>query len=56
MSWRRGISELAARRGMPVEQLRAEVLADVERARAWWRAVQDDPARLEAVVDEARER
>ena len=40
----RGIHELAARRGVPVEQMRAEVLADVERALAWWREVQVDPA------------
>ena len=42
----RGIHELAARRGVPVEQMRAEVLADVDRALAWWREVQADPARL----------
>ena len=52
----RGIHELAARRGIPVEQMRAEVLADVERALAWWREAQADPARLEALVNEARER
>jgi hypothetical protein len=52
----RGIRELAARRGIPVEQMRAEVLADVERALAWWREVQADPAQLEALVNEAQER
>jgi transcriptional regulator with XRE-family HTH domain len=36
----RGIHELAARRGIPVEQMRAEVLANVERALAWWREAQ----------------
>lgn len=52
----RGIRELAARRGLPIEQMRAEVLADVDRALAWWREVQDDPARLEAVIHDAKER
>jgi len=50
-----GIRDLAARRGVPVEEMRAEVLADVDHALVWWRAVQDDPARLETVVNEARE-
>jgi hypothetical protein len=36
----RGIHELAARRGVPVEQMRAEVLADVERTLAWGREAQ----------------
>jgi hypothetical protein len=40
----RGIHELAARRGVPVEQMRAEVLADVERALAWWREAQANQA------------
>jgi transcriptional regulator with XRE-family HTH domain len=40
----RGIHELAARRGVPVEQMRAEVLADVERALSWWREVQANQA------------
>jgi len=40
---------------VPVEEMRAEVLADVDHALVWWRAVQDDPARLETVVNEARE-
>ncbi len=52
----RGIRDLAARRGVPVEQMRADVLGDVDRALAWWREVQDDPARLEAVMHEAKER
>ncbi len=51
----RGIRDLAARRGVPVEEMQAEVLADVDRALVWWRAVQDDPARLETAVNEARE-
>jgi len=52
----RGIRELAARRGVPVEQMQAEVLGDVDRALVWWREVQNDPARLEAVIHEAKER
>jgi len=52
----RGFHDLARRRSVPVEQVRAEALADVDRALAWWRAVQADPARLKAVVREARDR
>ncbi len=52
----RGIHDLAARRGVPVEQMQAEVLGDVDRALAWWREVQNNPARLEAVIHEAKER
>jgi hypothetical protein len=52
----RGVRELAQRRNLPLEQVRAEVAADFERALAWWDEVQADPARLEALVNEARER
>ncbi len=52
----RGFRDLARRRGVPVEQVRAEALADVDRALAWWHAVQADPARLKAIVREARGR
>jgi len=51
----RGIRDLAARRGIPVEQMQAEVLGEVDHALAWWREVQDDPARLEAAIHEAKE-
>jgi hypothetical protein len=40
----RGIHELAARRAVSVEQMRAEVLADVERALAWWQEAQANQA------------
>lgn len=50
----RGVHELARQRGVPVEQVRAEVLAEVERAQAWWQDLQADPARLEQAVREAR--
>ena len=40
----RGIHELAARRGVPVEQVRAEVLADVDRVLAWWQETQANQA------------
>jgi transcriptional regulator with XRE-family HTH domain len=43
----RGVRELAERRNLPLEQVRAEVAADFERALAWWDEVQADPARLE---------
>jgi len=35
--------------------VRAAVAADLDRALAWWNDVQSDPARLEALVEEARE-
>jgi transcriptional regulator with XRE-family HTH domain len=50
----RGIQEVAQRRGEPPEQVRAGVLADVERAQAWWQEVQADPVRLRQAVREAR--
>ena len=40
----RGIHELAARRGVPVEQMRAEVLADVDRVLTWWQETQANQA------------
>ena len=52
----RGVRELAQRRNLPMEQVRAEVAADFERALAWWDEVQADPTRLDALVNEARER
>ena len=36
----RGVHDLAARRGVLVEQMRAEILADVERALAGWQEAQ----------------
>lgn len=59
--WGRTVSErefreLAERQGVPVEQVRAEALADVDRALTWWREVQADPARLKTVVRAARDR
>jgi hypothetical protein len=36
--------------------MQAEVLADVDHALAWWREAQANPARLDALVNEARER
>lgn len=51
-----GLRALAEERRLPLEEVRAEVAADLERAEAWWEAVQADPARLKALVREARER
>ncbi len=50
-----GLRELALERNLPLEQVRAEVAADFERRLMWWEEVQADPARLQALVDEARE-
>lgn len=57
-AWGRRASEQAlrdttARRGQPLEQVRADVAADLDRALAWWTDVQADPTRLEALVAEA---
>jgi len=52
----REFSEVARRRGIPVEQVRAESLAETERVLAWWKDVEADPARREEVVRDARER
>lgn len=49
------LRDIAARREQPIEQVRADVAADLDRALAWWDDVQADPARLEALVEEARE-
>lgn len=52
----RALRDIAAQRGDPIEQVRAEVAADLDRALAWWAEVQADPARLGALIEEARER
>ncbi len=49
----RTLRDIAARRGQPVEQVRADVAADLDRALTWWTDVQADPTRLEALVAEA---
>ncbi len=52
----RAFAEVARRRGVPVEQVRAESLAETERVLAWWKEVEADPARREEVVRDARKR
>jgi len=52
----RGVRGIAAKRGLPVDQVRVEVTADLERMIAWRREIEADPARLEALIDEARKR
>jgi transcriptional regulator with XRE-family HTH domain len=49
------LRDIAAKRGQPIEQVRADVAADLDRALVWWEEVQADPAHLEALVAEARE-
>ncbi len=49
------LRDIAAKRGQPIEQVRADVAVDLDRALVWWEEVQADPARLEALVEEARE-
>ena len=49
------LRDIAAKRGQPIERVRADVDADLNRALAWWADAQADPARLEALVAEARE-
>jgi len=60
-AWGYAISEreytaVAHRRGISVEQVRAESLAEVERVLAWWKDVEADPARRAEVVRDAQER
>ncbi len=60
-AWGRAVSErefgeVARRRGIPVEQVRAESLAEIERVLAWWKDVEADPARRAEVVCDAQER
>jgi hypothetical protein len=60
-AWGRAVSErefgeVARRRGIPVEQVRAESLAEIERVLAWWKDVEADPARRAEVVRDAQER
>ncbi|HET8636471.1 MAG TPA: hypothetical protein VFL96_06440, partial [Acidobacteriaceae bacterium] len=51
-----GVRRIAEQRHLPLEQARAEIAEDFERRLAWWDEVQTDPARLQALVDEALER
>ncbi len=60
-AWSRAVSErefreVAQRWGIPVEQVRAEVLAETERALAWWKTVEADPVRREEIMRDARQR
>jgi len=50
-----GVRAIAQQRQVPLEQARAEIAEDFERRLAWWDKVQADPARLQALVDEALE-
>jgi len=52
----RGVRGIAVKRGLPVDQVRAEVTVDLERMIAWRRELEADPARLEALIGESRER
>ena len=54
--YEQGVRRIAAKRGLPVDQVRVEVAADLERMIAWRRELEADPARLQALVDEALER
>ena len=50
-----GVRRLATERGLPVEQVRAEVTADLERMMAWRRELEADPARWEALIAASQE-
>jgi len=54
--YERGVHSIAAKRGQPVEQVRAELAADLEQKLAWRRELEANPARLQALIDESRER
>lgn len=51
-----GVREIAATRHLPVEQARADLEADLDRIVAWRRELDADPARKEALVQEAQAR
>ncbi len=48
--------EIAAERGAPVEQVRPEVEAELDAARAWWDTFESDPAHRQAVIDQVERR
>jgi len=54
--YERGVRDIAAQRGQPVEQVRTELAADLEQKLAWRRELEANPARLQALIDEARAR
>jgi len=54
--YEQGVRSIAAKRGLPVDVVRAEVTADLERKIAIRRDLEADPARLEALIEESRAR
>jgi len=54
--YERGVRGIAATRGQSVEQVRAELAAERDRILTWRRDLDADPVRLEALINEARER
>jgi hypothetical protein len=48
------LREIAARRGLTVEEARAQVAADLDHALEWWRKFEADPRRRRAVINRAR--
>ncbi len=54
--YEQGVRSIAAKRGLPVDVVRAEVTADLERKIAIRRDLEADPARLESLIEEFRER
>lgn len=50
------LRSIAAKRGLPIEQVRADVAADLDRMIAWRRELDADPARLEALMQESWEK
>jgi len=53
--YEQGVHDIATTRGQPVEQTRADLVAELERVLAWRRQLDADPARKQALVEEARE-
>jgi hypothetical protein len=54
--YERGIHDIAAQRDQPVAQVRADLAAELDRIVTWRRDLDADPARLTALIDEARDR
>jgi len=54
-SYEQGVREIAAQRGVPVDQVREELAAERERILAWKRELEADPVRLQALLEAARD-
>jgi hypothetical protein len=52
----RGLTTIAAQRGISVDQARRDLQAELDRALEWWEAFKADPVRWEAAVTDLKRR